>query len=137
MVDVRVFRGRRKKLADEKLIRAALEAERALRPHAEAIRTATQVDTSIIDKLRGIEEIYDTGRLKEHIHKLEKTSELARMREVARLFREDSAFKQMMESFGTHQELSRTLFGPMWELQHSKIFDLVSPLQRDRNASDR
>jgi hypothetical protein len=130
-VNVRVFRGRRKKLSDEKLIRAALEAQRALGPHAKAIQAATQLNPSIIDKSRVIEDLSGKGWLKEHLHTLEKTSELARMTEAARLFREDSAFRQMMKSFDTHQELSRTLFGPMWELQHSKIFDLVSPSQRD------
>jgi Swt1-like HEPN len=131
-VNVRIFSDRRKKVSDEKLIKAALDAQKALRPHAEAIKALRQVDPSIIDKLWIIKELSSAGLLEEHMYKLKKTSELARMTESARLFREDFAFKQMMESLDTRQELSRTHFGPMWELQHSKIFDLVSPSQRDK-----
>jgi hypothetical protein len=84
-MNVRVFSDRRKNVSDEKLIRSALDAQKALRPHAEAIQALMQVGPSIIDKLRVIKELCSTGRLEEHMHKLKKTSELARMTESARL----------------------------------------------------
>ena len=86
-------------MPDEKFIKAALDAQKALRPYAETIEAATRASRFLTDMARDIEQ--------------------------------NSALTQTQEIMKRQGTLSRAAFGPMYDLRHLKIFDLVGPWERD------